>query len=146
MQANDIALKRLLCRPPLGGQPATRLSLAAYQIFTRTTGGGRVRRRQVSWVAASEPVFASAQLAQAAPLLLQVSPPAQTEDAGTMELLLALRIETRNAAGQYQAQQHMIRLQPDDEGSYLTSEQTPRGAQALWLTLDPLLLPATGPS
>lgn len=130
---------------PLGGQPVIRLSLAAYQIFTRTTGGGRVRRRQVSWVAASEPVFSSAQLAQAAPLLLQISPPANTEDASTMELLLALRIETRNPQGQYQAQAHMIRLQPDDQGNYSASQQTPQGS-APWLTFDSLLLPVTGQS
>jgi|GEM_PF-4769607 len=69
-----------------------------------------------------------------------------TEGVAITELLLALRIETRNAQGRYQAIHHMIRLQPDNKDSYLTSEQIPRGPQAAWLTLDPLLLPATGPS
>lgn len=130
-----------LLRAPLGGQSPVRLAFAAYQI---NTTGGRVRR--VSWQPVSESVLDSLQLIQAAPLTLQLVPPAGTEGVAITELLLALRIETRNAEGQYQATQHMIRLQPDDEDSYLTSEQTPRGAQALWLTLDPLLLPATGPS
>lgn len=128
-------------RAPLGGQSPVRLAFAAYQI---NTTGGRVRR--VSWQPVSESVFDSLQLIHAAPLTLQLVPPAGTEGVATTELLLALRIETRNAEGQYQATQHMIRLQPDDEDSYLTSEQTPRGAQAPWLTLDPLLLPATGQS
>lgn len=75
---------------------------------------------------------------------MRLTPPA-TEGVAITELLLAVRIETRNAHGQYQAIHHMIRLQPDNEDSYATSEQTPRGAQAAWLTLDPLLLPATGP-
>lgn len=126
---------------PLGGQSPVRLAVAAYQL---NTTGGRVRR--VSWQPVSEWVFDSMQLLQAAPLKLQLTPPAKTEGAAITELLLALRIETRNTQGQYQAIQHMIRLQPDDEDSYPTSEQTPRGAQASWLTLDPLLLPATGPS
>ncbi|MCQ4287354.1 hypothetical protein NA647_07900 [Pseudomonas stutzeri] len=125
---------------PLGGQSPVRLAVAAYQI---STTGGRVR--YVSWQPVSEWVFDSLQLLQAAPLKLQLTPPPATEGVAIRELLLALRIETRNAQGQYQAIHHMIRLQPDNEDSYATSEQTPRGAQAAWLTLDPLLLPATGP-
>jgi hypothetical protein len=126
---------------PLGGQSPVRLAVAAYQL---NTTGGRVRR--VSWQPVSEWVFDSMQLLQTAPLKLQLAPPPATEGVAITELLLALRIETRNAQGQYQAIHHMIRLQPDNEDTYLTSEQTPRGAQAPWLTLDPLLLPATGPS
>ena len=128
-------------RAPLGGQSPVRLAFAAYQI---NTTGGRVRR--VSWQPVSESVFDSLHLIQAAPLILQLVPPAGTEGVAITELLLALSIETRNSQDQYQAQVHMIRMQPDDEDSYLASEQTPRGAQASWLTLDPLLLPATGPS
>lgn len=126
---------------PLGGQSPVRLAVAAYQI---NTTGGRVR--YVSWQPVSELVFDNLQLLQAAPLKLQLTPPPATEGVAITELLLALRIETRNAQGQYQAIHHMIRLQPDNEDSYLPSEQSPRDPQAAWLTLDPLLLPTTGPS
>ena len=72
-------------------------------------------------------------------MLLQVSPPAHTEDAST----LALRIETRNPKGQYQPQQHMIRLSPNSSGHYPSAEHAPQGAAATWLSIDPLLLPET---
>ncbi|AHL77690.1 hypothetical protein CH92_19280 [Stutzerimonas stutzeri] len=61
---------------------------------------------------------------------MHLAPPSAIEGVAITELLLALRIETRNAQGQYQAIHHMIRLQHDNEDSYLTSEQTPRGAPA----------------
>ncbi|MOA32522.1 hypothetical protein D3C78_1537480 [compost metagenome] len=55
-----------------------------------------------------------------------------------------MRIELLDpATGQYQPQQHMIRLHPNSGGHYPSAKHTPQGAAATWLRIDPLLLPET---
>jgi hypothetical protein len=88
------------------------------------------------------------QLADKAPLQLRVPPPSaqQGSIAGmdSAELLLGVRLELLDpATGQYQPQQHMIRLSPNNSGHYPSAEHAPQGAAATWVSIDPLLLPET---
>ena len=130
---------------PLAGKPSALLALSAYRINNRQYDRGPI---QVTWSPISEAVVERLQLADTAPLQLRVPPPSaqQGSIAGmdSAELLLGVRLELLDpATGQYQPQQHMIRLSPNNSGHYPSAEHAPQGAAATWVSIDPLLLPET---
>src|SRR5690606_5134315 len=127
-------LNRSALLTPVGKPAPIKLSLAGYQI--RKEGRRNVER----WQPISDDLSVNAEMKSAEPLELTITSPAFPESSAKLDLLLVIHIEILDEEGNYQPQEHSIRLKSQSEGIYQTATQRFNGDPAPRIVVDPHFL------